>query len=151
MIMGWHKFQFVFLFIHNNVLELLGAFIFHFVEIWTEATLLQVAENILVYSDMFNNRTVFHGSYNNSVCVIDVTHNYLVVSPAGNGGKTASEICREQVTWFDNSNADSFGPVVQCRGWIIGNWEIWVWILWVGGIHFPFCGNLDGGHASPSS
>ena len=44
LIMGLHEFQFVFVFIHNNVLELLGAFIFHFVDSWKEATILQVAE-----------------------------------------------------------------------------------------------------------
>ena len=131
-IMGWHEFQFVFVFIHDNVLDLLGTFIVHFVDIWAEATLPQVAENILVYSDMFSNRTVFHGAYNNSICVIYVTHNYVVVAPAGNGGKTASEIYREQVTWFDNSNSDSFVPGVQLWGWVRGNWEVWGWILWAG-------------------
>ena len=114
MIMGWHDFQFVFVLIQNNILELLGTFIVHFVDSWTEATLLQVAENLFLYSDMFSSRTVFHGAYNNYVCVIHVTHNYVVVAPAGNGGKMASEICREQVTWFDNSNADSFGTGVHC-------------------------------------
>ena len=83
-----------FVFIHDNVLELLGKFIVHFVESWTEATLLQVAKNILVYSDMFSNRTVFHGAYNNSVCFIYVTQNYVVVSPAGNGWKKTSDIRR---------------------------------------------------------
>ena len=97
-----------------------------------EATLLQGAKNPLVYSDMFSNRTVFNGAYNNSVCVIDVTHNDVVVSPAGNGEKTTSEIRREKVAWFDNSNADSFGPGVRCWGWFRGNWEVWGWILWVG-------------------
>ena len=86
------------MFIHNNVLELLGTFIVHFVDSWKEAPLLQVAINILVYSDMFSNRTVFHGAYNNSVCFIDVTHNYVVVAPAGNGGETTGEIRHEQVT-----------------------------------------------------
>ena len=128
-IMGWNKFQFVFVFIRNNFLELLGTFIVHFVDSWTEATLLQVAENLFLYSDMFSSRTVFHGAYNNYVCVIHVTHNYVVVAPAGNIGKTTGEICCEQVTWFNNSNADSFGPGVQCWGWIRGNWEFWGWIL----------------------
>ena len=35
-VMGWHKFQFVFVFIHNNFLERLGTFIVHFVDSWTE-------------------------------------------------------------------------------------------------------------------
>ena len=61
-VMGWHQFQFVFLFIHNNFLEHLGAFIVYFVDSWTEAALLEVAKNLLVYSDMFRNRTVFHGA-----------------------------------------------------------------------------------------
>ena len=58
--MGWNKFQFVFVLIHNNVLELLGTFIVHFVDSWMEAPLLQVAKNILVYSYIFSNRAVFH-------------------------------------------------------------------------------------------
>ena len=94
-IMGWYEFQFVFVFIQNNVLELLGKFIIHFVNSWTEATLLQVAENLFFYLDMFSNRMVFHGAYNNSVCVIYVTHNYVVVAPAGNGGKKTGEIRRK--------------------------------------------------------
>ena len=102
-IIGWHEFRFVFVFIHNNVLEILGTFIVHFVDSWTEATLLQVSENLLVYSDLFSNRTVFHGAYNNSVCFIDVTHNYVVVAPVGNGWKTTSEIRRKQMNWFNHS------------------------------------------------
>ena len=97
-----------------------------------EATLLQGAKNPLVYSDMFSNRTVFNGAYNNSVCVKDVTHNDVVVSPAGNGGKMSSEIRREHVTWFYNINADNFGPAVQFWGCIRSNWEVWGWILWAG-------------------
>ena len=31
-VIGWHEFQFVFVFIHNNFLERLGTFIVHF---WT--------------------------------------------------------------------------------------------------------------------
>ena len=77
---------------------------------------------------MFSNRTIFHGAYNNSVCGIDVTHNYVVVAPAENGGKTTREICSKKITWFDNSNADSFGPSVRCWRQIIGNWEVWGWI-----------------------
>ena len=117
------------MFINNNVLDLLGTFIVHFVDSWTEATLLQVAINLLVYSDMFSNRTVFHGAYNNFVCVVDVTHNYVVVAPARNGGKMTGEIRHEQVSWLDNSNANSFDPSVRCWGWIRGNWEVWGWIL----------------------
>ena len=68
-IMGWHKFKFVVVLIHNNVLEILGTFIVHFVDSWIEARLLQVAKNLLVYSDMFSNRAVFHGANNNSIFV----------------------------------------------------------------------------------
>ena len=85
------------MFIHNNFLERLGTFIVHFVDSWTEAALVQIVKNILVYSDMFRNRTIFHGAYNNSVCVIDITHNYVVVAPAGNGGKMTGEIRRDSV------------------------------------------------------
>ena len=131
-IMGWHKFKFVFVLIHDNVLELLGTFIVHFVDIWTEAPILQVAKNLLVYSDMFSNRAVFHGAYNNSICVIDVTHNYVVVAPAGNISKTTSEIRRKQITWFHHSNLNSFGPSDCFLGWIRGNWEVWGWILQAG-------------------
>ena len=131
-VMGWHDFQFVFVFIHNNFLERLGTFIVHLLDSWTEAALLQVAKNILVYSDMFRNRTVFHGAYKNSVYFIDVTHNYVVVAPDGNGGKTTGDIRRKQVTWFNNGNANIFGPSVQCWGWIRGNWEVWGWIWRVG-------------------
>ena len=131
-IMGCHKFKFVFVLIHDNVIELLGTFIVHFVESWMEAPLLQVSKNILVYLDMFSNREIFHGEYNNSICVIDVTQNYVVVSPAGNGWKTNSDISREQITWFDNSTVNIFGPSDCCLGWIRGNWEVWGWILRAG-------------------
>ena len=77
---------------------------------------------------MFRNRTVFHGVYNNYNCVIDITHNYLVVAPAVNGGETTGEIPRKQVTWIDKGNSNSFGPSVRCWGWIRGNWEVWGWI-----------------------
>ena len=130
--MGWHKFQIVFVLIHNNLLELLGTFIVSLVDSLTEAPLLQVAKNILVYSDMFSNRAVFHGAYNNSICVINVTHNYVVVAPAGNGGKTTSEIRRKKTTWFDNINVNSFGPSDCCFGWIRVNWEVWGWSLRAG-------------------
>ena len=33
-IMGWHKFQFVFVLINYDVLQLLGEFIFHLVDGW---------------------------------------------------------------------------------------------------------------------
>ena len=112
-VMGWHEFQFVFVFIHNNVLERLGAFIVHCVDSWTEAALIQISKNILVYSDMFRNRTVFHGAYNNYVCAIDRTHNYVFVAPSVNGGKTTGEIRCKKVTCFDNGNANIFGPSVQ--------------------------------------
>ena len=47
---------------------------------WTKSPLFQVSKDLLVYSDVFSNRAVFHGAYNNSICVIDVTHNYVVVA-----------------------------------------------------------------------
>ena len=48
-VMGWPEFHFVFLFVHNNLLERLGTFIVHFVESWMEAAFLQVAKNLVVY------------------------------------------------------------------------------------------------------
>ena len=101
------------MFIHNNFLERLGTFIVHFVDSWKEATLLQIAKNLLPYSDMFRNRMVFSGAYNISVCVIDITHNYVVSSPAVNGGKTTGEIRRKQVTWFNIGNTNSLCPSVR--------------------------------------
>ena len=47
-VMGWHEFQFVFVFIHNNLLERLVTFIVNFVDSWTDAAFLQVAKNLLV-------------------------------------------------------------------------------------------------------
>ena len=81
-IMGWHKFQFVLVLINNNFLWFLGTFIVHLVDGWAKSPFFQVAKNICVDSDVFCNRAVFHGACNNSICVIDVTHNYLVVAPA---------------------------------------------------------------------
>ena len=80
-IMGWQKFQFVLVLINDNFLQFLGTFIVHLVDGWLESPLFQVAKDLLVYSDVFCNRAVFHGAYNNSICVIDVTHNYVVVAP----------------------------------------------------------------------
>ena len=81
-IMGWHKFQFVLVLISDDVLYFLGKFIVHLVDSWTEALFFQVTKDILVDSDVFCNRAVFHGAYNNSTCIIDVIHNYVVVAPA---------------------------------------------------------------------
>ena len=60
---------------------------------WAESPFFQVAKDLLVDSDVFCNRAVFHGVYNNSIYLIDVTHNYVVVAPALYGWKTASKIC----------------------------------------------------------
>ena len=79
--MGWQKFQFVFVLMNDDVLQFLWTFIVHIVDVWTESPFFQVAKNLLVYSDVFNNRAVFHGACNNSICVIDVTQNYIVVAP----------------------------------------------------------------------
>ena len=43
---------------------------------------------------MFSNKAVFHWAYNNYIFIIDTTHNYVVVAPAGNGWKMTSEIRR---------------------------------------------------------
>ena len=81
-IMGWNNFQFVLVLINNYVLQFLGAFIVHLVDGWAKSPYFQVAKNIFLDSDGFCNRAVFHGAYNNSICVINVTHNYVVVAPA---------------------------------------------------------------------
>ena len=80
-IMGWNKSQFVLVLINDNVLYFLGTFIVHLVDGWTESLFFQVAKNILVDSDVFCNRAVFHLAYNNSIFVIYVTHNGVVVAP----------------------------------------------------------------------
>ena len=81
-IMGWHKLQFVLVLINDNVLQFLGALIFHLVDGWAKSPFFQVAKNLLGDSDVFCNRAVFHGAYNNSICVINITHNDVVVAPA---------------------------------------------------------------------
>ena len=80
--MGWHKFQFVLVLINDGVLQFLGAFIVYLVDGWAKSLFFLVVKNLLVDSDVFCNRAVFHGAYNNSIFVIDVTHNYVVVAPA---------------------------------------------------------------------
>ena len=80
--MGWHKFQFVFVLMNDDVLQFLGTFIVHLVNGWAKSPFFQVAKNLIEDSDVFCNRAVFHGAYNNSICVIDVTHNYVVVAQA---------------------------------------------------------------------
>ena len=80
--MGWHKFQFVLVLMKNDVLQFLGTFIVHLVDDWAKSLFFQLAKNLLVDSDVFCNRAVFNGAYNNSSCVIDVTHNYVFVAPA---------------------------------------------------------------------
>ena len=79
--MGWHKFQFFFVLMNDDVLQFLGTFIVHLVGGWAKSPFFQVAKNLLVDSDVFCNRAIFHGAYNNSICVIDVTHNYVFVAP----------------------------------------------------------------------
>ena len=81
-IMGWHKFQFVFVLKKDDVLQFLGTFIVHIVDGWEKSPFFQVAKNIIVDSDVLCNRAVFHRAYNNAICVINVTHNYVVVAPA---------------------------------------------------------------------
>ena len=80
-IIGWNKFQFFLVLMKDDVLQFLGTFIVHLVDGWTESPFFQVAKDLLVDSDVFCNRAVFHGAYNNSICVIEVTHNYVVVAP----------------------------------------------------------------------
>ena len=92
--MGWHKFQFVLVLINHDFLQFLGAFIVHIVDGWAKSLFFQVAKNLLVDSDVFCNRAVFHGAYNNSIFVIDVTQNYVVLAPALYSWKTASKILR---------------------------------------------------------
>ena len=92
--MVWYKFQFVFVLMNNDVLQFLGTFIVHLVDGWAKSPFSQVAKYLIVDSDVFCNRAVFHGAYNNSICVIYVTHNYVVVAPALYGWKTASKIRR---------------------------------------------------------
>ena len=71
-----------FVLMNDDVLQFLGTVIVHIVDGWANSPFFQVAKNILVDSDVFCNRAVFNGAYNNSICVIDATHNYLVVAPA---------------------------------------------------------------------
>ena len=71
-----------FVLMNDDVLQFLGTFIVHLVDGWAKSPFFQVAKNLLVDSDVFCNRAVFHGAYNNSICVIDITHNYLVVALA---------------------------------------------------------------------
>ena len=59
-IMGWYKFQFVLLLINDNLLQFLGTFIVHLVDGWAESPFFQVAKYLLVDSDVFYNRAVFH-------------------------------------------------------------------------------------------
>ena len=65
-----------------DVLQFLGTLIVHLVDGWAKSPFFQVAKNLLVDFDVFCKRAVFHGAYNNSICVIDVTHNYVIVAPA---------------------------------------------------------------------
>ena len=81
-IMGWHKFHFFLVLINDDFLQFLGTFIVHLVDGWAKSPFFQVAKNLLVDSDAFCNSAIFHGAYNNSICVIDVSHNYVVVAPA---------------------------------------------------------------------
>ena len=81
-IMGWHKLQFVFVLMNDDVLQFLWTFIVHLVDGWAKSPFFQVAKNLILDSDVFCNRAVFCRVYNNSNCVINITHNYVVVAPA---------------------------------------------------------------------
>ena len=89
MIMGGYKFEFIFVLIHNYISECLWTFVVHFMDRWTETTFCQVLENILVNSDVFCCGAVLHGAYNNPICVINITHDYVVVAPAGDSRETS--------------------------------------------------------------
>ena len=81
-IMGWHKFQFVLVLINDDVLQLLGTFIVHLVDGWAKSPFFQVTKNLIVDSDVFCNRAVFHRAYNNAISVKNITNNYVVIAPA---------------------------------------------------------------------
>ena len=57
-------FQFFFVLMNDDVLQLLGSFIVHIVDGWAESPFFQVAKDLLVDSDVFCNRAVFHGATN---------------------------------------------------------------------------------------
>ena len=80
--MAQKKFQFVLVLMQDDVLQFFGTFIVHLVDGWAKSPFSQVAKYLIVDSDVFCNRAVFHGAYNNSICVINITHNYVVLAPA---------------------------------------------------------------------
>ena len=61
---------------------------------------------------------IFHGAYNNSVCVVNVTHNYVVLALTGDSKKTSCQVGGKQVIWFNNGHAKRFGPWRRCWGCI---------------------------------
>ena len=61
-ITGWHKLQFIFVLMNDDVLQLLGTVIVHIVDGWAKSPFFQVAKNLIVDSDVFCNRAVFHGA-----------------------------------------------------------------------------------------
>ena len=86
---------------------------------WAEAFLLEVVEDFSVHTDVFSSGSVFHRADNYAIDVINVTHNDVIVAPAGNGRETSSEISSKESSGFNNAQVDCFCFCGRWEGCII--------------------------------
>ena len=98
----------VFIYIHNDFSEGQWTFIIHFMNSWAEAPLLEVVKDFSVHTDVFGSGSVFHWADNYAIRVINVTHNDVIVAPAGNGRETFSEISSKESSGFYNIQVGCF-------------------------------------------
>ena len=86
---------------------------------WAEAPLLEVVKDFSVHTDVFGSGSVFHWADNDAIGVINVTHNDVIVAPAGNGRETSSEISSKESSGFNNTQVDCFCSCGRWEGCII--------------------------------
>ena len=80
--------------------------------------MLEVVKDFSVHTDVFSSGAVFHWADNDAIGVINVTHNDVIVAPAGNGGETSSEISSKEISRFNNAQVDCFCSCGRLEGGI---------------------------------
>ena len=78
--------------------------------------MLEVVKDFSVHTDVFSSGAVFHWADNDAIGVINVTHNDVIVAPAGNGGETSSEISSKEISRFNNAQVDCFCSCGRLEG-----------------------------------
>ena len=103
---------------------------------WAKSPFLQVAKNLFVDSDVFCNRAVFHGAYNNSICVIDITHTYVVVSRLDMVGKRPMRSVASKS--LGSTTVMCMVLVLMTGRSGVGSWRLVDLMFFLGSLPWPF-------------